>query len=115
MKTSSMVSLIPSDSPDCWQIDSLTYAAADDSTWSVELTFKPSCGQLHPAETLLLQFSNVSALEVDPHLSTLSLMDLGIIDRKDEGWCADQRYELYDIEGDRIRFFYENFTVRTGG
>lgn len=50
-------------------------------------------------------FQNISALRIDYFSYPVQISGLAVIDHSPEGWSPDLRYEVYDFEDERLRFF----------
>ncbi len=54
---------------------------------------------------------NVSALTMDSFSYPMQICGAAITDHSSEGWQADRKYEVYDFEDGKIRFFCEEIVV----
>ena len=54
---------------------------------------------------------NVSALKIDNFSYPMQICGIAITDHSSEGWQVDRKYEVYDFEDGRIRFFCEEIVV----
>ena len=81
-----------------------------DNFWKIILGFGASNINNLPI-SCELQFENVSCLNVSSNSSISHLEDIVIIDKKEEGWSAPQRYQLTDVENEFLTFYFEKFKI----
>ena len=54
---------------------------------------------------------NVSSFQINSFSYPMQISGFAVVDNSTKGWQSDVRYEIYDFEEGRIRFFCEEILV----
>lgn len=58
-----------------------------------------------------IAFCNVSSLQLAELAYPMQIDGFAVKDHADDGWDPDKRYEIYDFEDEKIRFFCEDISI----
>lgn len=62
-------------------------------------------------KTYRIAFCNVSSLQLAELVYPLQIDGFAVKDHADDGWSPDKRYEIWDFEDEKIRFFCEDISI----
>lgn len=96
-----------------YNVDSITYQKTnvDENIWDLCISLSVNHPDSNIKPHYIFQFSNVSSLSISDLSGNISLSGIGIHDRKSEGWDLAKRYEVIDVENDKIKFFCASIVI----